>query len=58
MRREIESQNNDASWSAEDKHAICERELKKILLLTEGVPVIKIIDIVRRNGFNVRFDTQ
>lgn len=58
MRRELERRGNCDDLSAEEKHEICEKELKKILVMTEGVPVIKIIDIVTRNGFNVRFETQ
>ncbi len=58
IRRQLESQKNDENWAAEDEHLKCERELRKTLLLTEGVPVIKIIDIVSRNGFNLRFETQ
>lgn len=50
IRRQMEREEKE-EYTAEDKHAMCENELIKILGQTEGVPIIKIVDIVRRNGF-------
>lgn len=47
----------DRMYPAEEKHAICLQELQNSLILTEGIPVIKIIDIAIRHGFNVKVDT-
>lgn len=57
IRRQIENQKGDDDWQAEDEHLKVERELRKALLMTEGVPLIKIVDIVCRNGYNIQFDS-
>lgn len=57
LRRQMEREKDEV-YTAEDKHAMCEAELTKILFLTEGVPIIRLIDIVQRNGFYKKIENQ